>query len=149
MDVVIDDHLLLQILLDKEPRALRHPGAQVFTTGLWYHRLCRALSSGAVAAALSRSLGRADPAVAKAAIRAATVLPDTVGLLSLRDLAWPMAQLIHGGVRLNLMSLEALAAAEHIGAELCLATSDENPQLLAAAGARATPARLVDDRPGA
>jgi hypothetical protein len=46
-------------------------------------------------------------------------------------------------VRLNLMSLEALAAAERQRAELCLAAADENPQLLDAAAARGTPARLV------
>lgn len=43
-----------------------------------------------------------------------------------------MARLLDGGVRLNLMSLEALAAAEQQGAELCLAAVDENPSLLAA-----------------
>jgi len=146
MDVVIDDHLLLRILLNEEPPDLRRPGAQVFTTGLWYHRLCRAVGSRAVTGSLSRSLGRADQAVATSAVRAATALPDSIGLLSLRQLAWPMARLLDGGVRLNLMSLEALAAAEHQGAELCLAAIDENPQLLAAAIARGTPARLIVER---
>lgn len=146
VDVVVDDHLLLRVLLNEEPVDLREPGAQVFTTGLWYHRLCRALGSRAVTGALSRSLGRADPAVAISAVRAATALPDSIGLLSLRELGWPMARLLDGGVRLNLMSLEALAAAEHQGAELCLAEIDENPQLLAAAKGRGTPARLIVDR---
>jgi myo-inositol-hexaphosphate 3-phosphohydrolase len=63
--------------------------------------------------------------------------------MSLRELAWPMARLLQDGVRLNLMSLEALAAAERQRAELCLAAADENPQLLDAAAARGTPARLV------
>ena len=54
-----------------------------------------------------------------------------------------MAQLLEDGVRLNLLALEALAAAERQGAELCLAPSDENPQLLDAAATRGTPARLV------
>lgn len=139
----MDDHLLLRILLDEEPDNLRRPGAQVFTTGLWYHRLCRAIATHALTGAISRSLGWADPVVAKSAIRAVTALPDTIGLLSLRQLAWPMARLLDEGVRLNLMSLEALAAAETQGAELCLAAIDENPHLIAAATARATPARLV------
>jgi hypothetical protein len=42
--------------------------------------------------------------------------------------------------------LEALAAAQQQNAELCLATVDENPELMAAAGARGTPTRLVDHR---
>ncbi len=144
MDVVIDDHLLIDILLDDEPPDLRRPGGQVFTTGLWYHRLCRAMGNHEVTGALSRSLGRVDPDVATSAVRAAIALPETIGLLSLRDLAWPMARLLDDGVRLNLMSLEALAAAEQRGAELCLAAIDENPQLLAAAAARGTPARLIN-----
>lgn len=143
MDVIVDDHLLLQILLGEEPPDLRTPGARVFTTGLWYHRLCRAVSSQVVTGAMSRRLGRAGPDVAASATRAITALPETIGLLSLRDLAWPMAQLLVEGVRVNLLSLEALAAADHHGAELCLATAEENPQLLASASARGTPARLI------
>jgi hypothetical protein len=145
VDVVVDDHLLLRIMLNEEPDELRPPGAQIFTTGLWYHRLCRALGTHAVTGALSRRLGRADPVVAASAIRAATVLPGAIGLVSLRELSWPMARLLDAGVRLNLLSLEALAAAERQGAELCLAAADENPQLLSAAAARGTPARLIPD----
>lgn len=143
VDVVVDDHLLLRILLNEEPDDLRRPGVQVFTTGLWYHRLCRAVATDAITGSMSRSLGQADPVVATSAIRAVTALPDTIGLLSLRELAWPMARLLDEGVRLNLLSLEALAAAETHGAELCLAATDENPRLVAAATARATPARLI------
>ena len=145
MDVIVDDHLLLQILLNEEPPNLRVPGARIFTTGLWYHRLCRAVSFPDVTSSMSRRLGRAEPVVAAAAARAITTLPATIGLVSLRELAWPMAQLLQDGVRLNLMSLEALAAAEDQDAELCLAAADENPQLLAAAASRSTPARLVAD----
>lgn len=144
--IVVDDHLLLAILLDDEPAELRPQGAQVFTTGLWYHRLCRGLTDATVRGVFSRALGAADDIVAARAIEAVTGLPDTVGLVSLRDLAWPMARLVEEGVRLNAMSLEALAAAEHVGAELVLASTDGNPPLLSAAGARGTPTRLVGRR---
>jgi hypothetical protein len=143
--VVVDDHLLLQILLDDEPASLRPTGARVLTTGLWYHRLCRAIGRPTVAGALSRRLGRAEPSIGAAVAGALSVLPETVGLISLRELAWPMARLLDDGVRLNLLSLEALAAAEEQNAELCLASADENPQLLAAAASRGTPTRLVPD----
>jgi hypothetical protein len=143
VDVIVDDHLLLRILLNEEPDELRLPGARVYTTGLWYLRLCRATSSRAVTGVMSRSLGRADPVVATSAVRSVTTLPETIGLLSFRELAWPMAHLVDEGVRLNLLSLEALAAAEHQGAELCLAVADENPRLLDAAASRGVPARLV------
>jgi hypothetical protein len=140
---VVDDHLLLRILLDDEPRELRPGGGRVFSTGLWYHRLCRSVGDRSVAGTFSRSLGLADPGVAAAAIEAVTRLPVSIDLLSLRELAWPMARLVDDGVRLNLMSLEALAAAEHLEAELCLAVADENPPLLTAARTRTTTVRLV------
>lgn len=113
------------------------------TTGLWYHRLCRAINVPAIAGALSRALGGADPAIGSAAISAITELPDSVALVSLRELAWPMARILADGARLNLLSLEALAAAEHRGAELCLAAADENRQLRAEAEVRGVPIRLV------
>ncbi|MHB8247220.1 MAG: hypothetical protein ACYDGN_18135 [Acidimicrobiales bacterium] len=143
MDVLVDDHLLLSVLLGDEPPDLRGPGARIYTTGLWYHRLSRAVSNQSVIGVMSRMLGRADPRVAASAARAVTALPMTIGLHSLRELAWPMARLLDEGVHLNLMSLEALAAAEHHGSELCLATADANPSLMAAAAARDVPARLV------
>lgn len=77
------------------------------------------------------------------AIGAVIELPEAVGLTSLRTLGWPMAKLISSGVRLDLLSLEALAAAEHHGAELCLAVADLNPPLRDAADQRGVPIRLV------
>jgi hypothetical protein len=141
--IVVDDHLLLRILLDDEPPELRPGAAQILTTGPWYHRLCRSIGDRTVIGVFSRELGRADPVIAAAAIEAVTSLPDSIGLVSLRELAWPMARLVDEGVRLNLMSLEALAAAEHLDAELCLARVDENPPLLAAAQARGRATRLL------
>lgn len=141
--ILVDDHLLLRILLDDEPRELRPEGGHIFTTGLWYHRLCRSLSDHSVTGFFSRALGSANPVVGASAIDAMTRLPHSVGLLSLRELAWPMARLIDDGVRLNLMSLEALAAVEHLEAELCLARADENPPLVGAASERSVSIRLV------
>jgi hypothetical protein len=143
VDVIVDDHLLLRLLLDDPPSGLRSAGAQVLTTGLWYHRLCRAVGSDAVIGRMSRSLGAAAPGVAASAISAIIELPATVGLLSLRDLAWPMARLLGGGVRLNLMSLEALAAADYQNAEICLAPADDNVPLRETAVQLGIPVRLV------
>lgn len=142
--VVVDDHLLLRLLLDDEPAGLRPRGAALATTGLWYHRLCRAVSDTSVVGALSRSLGSADPAMGAAALGAIITLPDHVELVSLRELAWPMARLLEDGVRLNLLALEALATAEHLDAALCLASVDDNPSLREAATARGVAVRLLD-----
>ncbi len=141
--IVVDDHVLLRLLLDDEPPGLRPEGAPTFTTGLWYHRACRAIASPAVVGPLSRMLGAADPSVGEAALGAVTRLPESLGLVSLRDLAWPMARLLDDGVRLNLLSLEALAAAEHLDADLCLAELDDNPPLRSAAAVRGVTTRLI------
>ena len=143
---MVDDHLLLDILLGDEPSGLRPSGERVSTTVLWYLRPCPAVTSTRVVGALSEGLGGAGPTIGAALVGAVTELPETVGVVSLRELAWPMARLFGDGVRLDLLSLEAPAAAEQQDAELCLATVDENPALMAAAGARGTPTRLVDRR---
>ena len=92
---------------------------------------------------MSRSLGDVDARIASGAVRSLVALPDTIGLLSLRSLGWSMASLIADGVRLNLLSLEALAAAEMLDAEICLAEADKNPTLLDVAARRCVPVRLV------
>jgi hypothetical protein len=55
-----------------------------------------------------------------------------------------MAQLLADGARLNLMSLEALAAARDLDAEICLAEVDVDQQLVDAARARGVEVRFVD-----
>ncbi|WP_426571883.1 hypothetical protein [Aquihabitans sp. McL0605] len=142
--LLIDDHLLLRVLLADEPASLREGGAQLFTTGLWYHRLGRALSDQAVTGSMSRRLGSAPPALAAEVVAAVASLPATIGLVSLRELAWPMAGLVAAGAHLNLLSLEALAAARHLGAEICLARADDNPPLSAAAEAADIGLRVID-----
>lgn len=102
-------------------------------------RVCVQVPS--VTGTMSRRLGGASSAKAASVTRSITALPATIALTSLRDLAWPMAQILERGVRLNLISLEALAAAEVHDAQLCLAAIDENPQLLHA--------RLLGARPPA
>ena len=54
-------------------------------------------------------------------------------MVSLRTLGWPMAELLSGGLRLNLLSLEAIAAARVLDAEICLADADLNGALIDAA----------------
>ncbi len=143
--VVLDDHLLLRLLLGDEPADLRPSGAALTTTGLWYHRLCRALADQTVVGSMSRSLGAVDAHVAAEVIAAVIELPESIGLTSLRSLGWPMANLLSSGVRLNLLSLEALAAAEHLGGEICLAAVDHNPPLREAAKQRNVAVRLISN----
>jgi len=132
--VVVDDRLLAAVLLRQEPEGLASVRRQgrLFTTGLWYHRLCRALAAGRVAGTLSSGFLKAPVDVATAALAAVVRLPAEVGLVSLRDLAWPMGRALTRH-RLNVISLEALCATQRLGATLCLAEGNVSPALLAAA----------------
>ncbi len=131
--VLIDDHLLLRVLLGDEPATLRPGGARLATTGLWYHRLCRALSDDAVIGTMSRQLGGVARSAAAETVAAVVRLPSSIELVSLRTLGWPMARLLTRGLRLNLLSLEAVAATLSLNAEICVAADDHNPPLTAAA----------------
>lgn len=131
--VLVDDHLLLRVLLGDEPPDLRPPGTAIATTGLWYHRLCRALRGHDVVGSMSRRLGAVGDDVAARVLASVIELPETVELVSLRTLGWGMAELIHGGARLNLLSLEALTAARDLSAEILLAEEDDNDPLRASA----------------
>ncbi len=142
--VLIDDHLLLRVLLDDEPSTLRPSGGAIATTGLWYHRLCRALADETVVGSISRQLGTVD-AMASDVLGAVVDLPDTIELVSLRTLGWPMSQLLHAGARLNLLSLEALAATRHLSADLCLAEVDDNTPLRTAAAHFGMPVRIISN----
>ena len=131
--VLVDDHLLLAVLLGREPTDLRLRDSRIATTGLWYHRLCRAVIDSKVVGSMSRRLSGLAPAAASAAIASVVRLPADIEMMSLRTLGWPMAELLSGGLRLNLLSLEAIAAARAIDAEICLAPADRNEALTDAA----------------
>lgn len=140
---ILDDLLLLRTLFHREPAELALAGRTIWTTGAWYHRLCRALVANPLRGVMSRQLEAFDPDVGSRGAAAIIDLPSDIGMLSMRDLGWPMAELLRSGTRLNMLSLEALAAAEHLGAEICLAERDRNRPLLDAARAHGVPVRFV------
>jgi len=143
--LLVDDHLLLRVLLEDEPDDLRVEERTIATTGLWYHRLCRALANDTVIGSISRQLGSADAELAKRVLAAVVTLPDEITLVSLKTLGWPMGELVSERVRLNLLSLEALAAAQHLSAEICLAAVDDNVPLQSAARAFGVPMRVIHE----
>jgi hypothetical protein len=140
---LLDDHLLLEVLLTPG-RAARPVAGALATTGLWYHRLGRALIASPIVGALSRRLEGLDDDLAQGVIGAVTTLPPDIELMSLRALATPMARLIADGCRLNLLSLEALAAAQHLGATIHLAAADANAPLVREAGVRGVHLEVVE-----
>lgn len=131
--VLIDDHVLGRLLTSSLTRDDRRAlgRSDLFTTGCWYYRLCHAVRSDVVIGSLSGPFEGLPPTVRAAAVGALVELPDTVGLRSWRDLAPVMAELVEVHA-LNLLSLEALAAATDLGATVVVDSSNQSPALLAA-----------------
>ncbi len=122
MAVVIDDHLLLDLVAGEASQAEQEAVANevVYTTGCWYYRLARAVLAGSGDGSLSGRLDALGREARDAALESIRRLPDEVSLLSLRTVAPVMATL---RVRraLNMLNAEALAVALVTGAELRVA----------------------------
>ena len=124
MTQLVDDRLLVTLLAGGDPP---RPGEPVYTTGYWYVRLCRAvLSSAGPSGVLSASFAALPPATRSRALRALLELPARIGLESLRTLA-PLIGHLHQRHRLNALSIEVLAAAVHLQADVYL--SAPSPRL--------------------
>ncbi len=138
--VVIDDHLLRDVLAGQRPTDLDGLASDgMATTGLWLFRLCSSFADPTVSGKLSRPVALL-PEELQAAFRAhITALPDAITVVSMRDLAWSMAQLQtrhrQAGRNLSAAMVEALAAAHHIGAPITVSSTDVGPNLKAAAEA--------------
>ncbi len=115
---LIDDQFLGQVLRGRTPKSLS--AAELFTTGYWYVRLCRAaLGANERSGVLSRPFAELSPRLRDKALRAVLELPDNIGMLSLRQLGPTIAQLrLHH--QLNILGIEALAAASRLGAHVFL-----------------------------
>lgn len=117
---LVDDQLLGAILRgDPPPR----PGAHVFTTGYWYVRMCQAvLNASERTGVLSGPFAALPDDARERAIEGLLELPDSIGLLSLRDLGPRIGQL-RSRHDLNILGMEALAAATHLDAHVFLSTT--------------------------
>ena len=127
---LIDDQLLSAVLRGASPP---DPDAEVFTTGYWYVRLCRAVLGAADRTGiLSRPFAALPHAARTRATQGLLELPNSVGLLSLRTLAPAIGQLRQRH-ELNILGMEALAAATELRAEVHLSAA--SPRLEAALAA--------------
>jgi hypothetical protein len=134
--VLVDDQHLSAILRGRSP----HLGssASIYTTGYWYVRLCRAvLGRARDTGSLSAPFARLPVDRQQQALAALLELRDDIGLVSLRALGPRIGQL---RVRhsLNILGMEALAAALHLNAKVVLSAS--SPQLEAALATEGVPA---------
>jgi hypothetical protein len=130
--------------MGREPSELRRirGRGRIFTTGIWYHRLCRAFVVPGVAGTLSSTLGALSPAQMGRVKSAAMILPMRFGLVSLRELAWPMAELLTFE-RLNLIALEALSTAHRLGTPICIWEADQGSRFRGAADTLGVPILAV------
>jgi hypothetical protein len=127
--LVDDQHLGALLRTGHRPWGLRR-GDNVFTTGLWYTRLCQAaLVAAEIEGVLSEPFRELEASDRELALAALNDLPAEVGLLSLRVLAPAMAPL-RRRYQLNVLAAEALAAAVELKASVLTAMS--SPRLEAA-----------------
>ncbi len=138
MSQLLDDQLLGRVLRGGDPP---RPGADIYTTGYWYVRLCQAVLGATERAGVLSGPFASLPDEARArAIEGLLELPASVGLLSLRDLG-PLIGQLRARHNLNILGMEVLAAASRLEAEVFL--SAPSPRLLDALQAEGRTATVI------
>jgi hypothetical protein len=132
MAVVVDDHLLLDLLADDAPRALAEAarGEEVFTTGSWYYRLGRAATAGTGEGAISSRVTARPERERAQVLDSLLSLPHQIGLLGFRSVA-PVMLTLRARRALNLLNAEALAVAVLVDGRIL--TKTHSPLLVAGA----------------
>jgi hypothetical protein len=115
VNVVIDDRLLIEELLVGIDRS----GATIHTTMYWYYRALRAAVAGA-GGHLSGPFRDVPQAVQQPAIASMLQLPVNVGLPEARHTVPRMVDVASRHPQLNLLNLEAVAAASTLEATIWL-----------------------------
>jgi len=117
VDVVLDDRLLIEELLVGLDRRRRH--VQLFTTTYWYYRACRAAMAGG-GGHLSGPFRELSEEAQQRAIASMLELPETIGLAAPRAVLPLMVQVAGRHPPLNVLNVEAVATALHLGATVWL-----------------------------
>jgi hypothetical protein len=128
--VVIDDHLLRDVLAANQGRRLTQliTTNELATTNLYYVRLCQSV----VVARGGTLTGSWSPERRRELGRRLLELPDAIVILPMRLIGYRMAELAESQ-RLSTLGAEAVAAAEHLGASLCVWDGDDGPGIREAA----------------
>lgn len=142
--VVVDDHLLRDILTNQSsPELVAALGdAQIYTTNLWYLRLCRSV----VGSAGGQLTGALDTRQRRALGRELLSMPSHIAIVPVADLAWQMAER-HTDFALSTLSCEALVVAERLDASICVWLGDDGPNLRAASQALGIAYRTIVNGP--
>jgi hypothetical protein len=118
--VLIDDRILVAYLLDGSVNIPR--GSKLHTTAYWYYRACRAAIAGG-AGQLSGPFRALHSDEQAQAIQSLLQLPESIGLPGSRQLVPEMAEISRRHPQLNLINIEAAAAARLIPARVLLSPS--------------------------
>ena len=116
---LVDDRLLLDLLSGTADAELSAAlaGGEVFTTGSWYYRLARAVSAGSGTGSLSGAFQALSESERQRVLASLNVLPEEIGVLSLRVVV-PVIQALPVSGPLNFLSAEAIGAAILLGAAI-------------------------------
>ncbi len=136
--LLIDDRLLIEYLLV----GLKERG-DLHTTSYWYYRACRAAVAGA-GGHLSGPFAKLGEAHQRVAIRSLLVLPSEIVLPEARSIVPIMARLAERHPRLNVLNLEATAAAVSLDATVLLSAEAIRGVLPRVLDAEHIPWRAVD-----
>ena len=111
MGLVVDDHLLIDLLAGQTQGWLAEEAAQsaIYTTGSWYYRVASAADHGTGTGSLSGRISALDDDDQRAVRSRIASLPESIGMLGPRTLVPVMAGLRLP--RLNFLSAEAVAVA--------------------------------------
>ncbi len=134
--LLLDDRLLIEELLVGLAWGRGRP--ELYTTSYWYYRACRAAVAGA-GGHLSGPFERLGRPHQERAILSLLELREDIGLPDPRVTVPVMADLARRRSQLNLLNLEAVAAARHLDAVVWLsvpAASGVLPAVLDAEGVR-------------
>jgi len=115
VNVIVDDRLLIEELLV----GIERNDESIHTTMYWYYRACRAAVAGA-GGHLSGPFGDVPRAEQQRAIASILQLPVNVGLPQARETVPRMVDVATRHPELNLLNLEAVAAARTLEATLWL-----------------------------
>ena len=124
--ILVDDHLLADLIGDAVPEGLARllRRSTVATSNLFYVRLCRA----AVKAQGGPITGSWDRNRRQEMARSLLELPEDIQIPPMQELAFRMASLATD-FALSTLGAEAVAAAERLGAQLCVWSGDVGPRI--------------------
>jgi hypothetical protein len=128
----LDDHLLRDVLAGEQRRRLARLVAtnELATTNLYYVRLCK----GVVGARGGRLTSGWSEERRRELGRRLLGLPESIAILPMRLIGYRVAEIAHDH-RVSTLGAEAVAAAENLGASLCVWDGDDGPGIREAARA--------------